>query len=523
MIKGKRICCLAGMILCFICTAMLAGCQETPKESAVVSKADGFSEDRIAVPLAEGETQKIKLPDRWEETRKWSKDRWIFHTDIELESIETGNLPVVEVEQCSMTEEDLARLTEYFAEGQELYVPQLVSKEVYQNKLERLQNMEGVYSVYTIDILMSDEASMLRKGVELAPPESELKEQKTEIRFGPRVVDETEKAIYNIPDDAYDSYDKDLFFSADVGKERKSHISASQYDPDVGTESTYEWMEGDALLYQKKDIDWYKRTHAQYADLPGMDQQWEALLEHCTVMMTKENINEEEGRKQAEALLEELGIGNKIYNDSEPVLWFPDGTYEDAVASSYYDSLWYADLEQAEPGYVYTFLNEAGGQPVDLKYGGVMWGSPDDMENGNTYAPSMPAETVSIAVTRSGVKMFSWTGRCREVSTVAENVKLLSFEKMQERIVKYVSYLFPSSQPMDNPTLFRFDLENLTFGYTYIPAYENPAHAWMVPAWFLELRHAYDDPELDSVEELSDGSWLYLTFNAMDGGIVEMG
>ena len=223
MIKGKRICCLAGMILCFICTAMLAGCQETPKESAVVSKADGLSEDRIAVPLAEGETQKIKLPDRWEETRKWSKDRWIFHTDIELESIETGNLPVVEVEQCSMTEEDLARLTEYFAEGQELYVPQLVSKEVYQNKLERLQNMEGVYSVYTIDILMSDEASMLRKGVELAPPESELKEQKTEIRFGPRVVDETEKAIYNIPDDAYDSYDKDLFFSADVGKERKSH------------------------------------------------------------------------------------------------------------------------------------------------------------------------------------------------------------------------------------------------------------------------------------------------------------
>ena len=89
--------------------------------------------------------------------------------------------------------------------------------------------------------------------------------------------------------------------------------------------------------------------------------------------------------------------------------------------------------------------------------------------------------------------------------------------------MKYVSYLFPGSQPMDNPTLFRFDLENLTFGYTYIPAYENPDHAWMVPAWFLELRHAYDDPELDSVEELSDGSWLYLTFNAMDGGIVEMG
>ena len=39
------------------CGLLLTGCQKTPDQSAVVSKAGGLSEDVIAEPLKDGETQ----------------------------------------------------------------------------------------------------------------------------------------------------------------------------------------------------------------------------------------------------------------------------------------------------------------------------------------------------------------------------------------------------------------------------------------------------------------------------------
>ena len=238
-------------------------------------------------------------------------------------------------------------------------------------------------------------------------------------------------------------------------------------------------------------------------------------------MMTEENIDEKTGQVKAEALLAELGIDGKIYAYSEPALWFPSGTYEEDIAFSYSDSLWNADLSQAEPGYVYTFLNEVGGLPVDVQYGGGTWGTGEG--ESEAYAPAISVETVSVAVTRSGIKMFSWTGMAKEVSVVAENVKIQDFEKIQERIRQYISYCFPGNQPVDSTAMYYYELEEMSFGYTYIPAYENPDHVWAVPAWFLEFRNYYKEPELDGGKEEKAASWLSLTFNAMDGGVVKAG
>ena len=45
---------------------MLSGCQETPEESAVVSKADGISEAVVCEPLKEGEKRETGVPAHWE-------------------------------------------------------------------------------------------------------------------------------------------------------------------------------------------------------------------------------------------------------------------------------------------------------------------------------------------------------------------------------------------------------------------------------------------------------------------------
>ena len=81
------------------CGLLLTGCQKTPDQSAVVSKAGGLSEDVIADPLKDGETQTLNLPEHWDTTVTWSNDRGVFRADQKLESVTTGNLPVIEVSQ----------------------------------------------------------------------------------------------------------------------------------------------------------------------------------------------------------------------------------------------------------------------------------------------------------------------------------------------------------------------------------------------------------------------------------------
>ena len=179
-----------------------------------------------------------------------------------------------------------------------------------------------------------------------------------------------------------------------------------------------------------------------------------------------------------------------------------------------------ADFDEAEAGYVYTFLNEVGGLGVNFMYGGITNGYISGVRE-EAYAPAFKVETVEIAVTESGVKYFAWTGMSEAVSTVAENVKILPFDKMKDRMTEYVSYQFPGSQPADSESRFMYEAWDLTFGYTYLTAYENPDHAWAVPAWFLELKSGQSAPELTGSDEIEMTGWVYFTFSAIDGGGVE--
>ena len=115
------------------CGLLLAGCQKTPDQSAVVSKAGGLSEDVIADPLKDGETQTLNLPEHWDTTVTWSNDRGVFHADQKLESVTTGNLPVIEVSQKKLELEQLNGLISYFAGGEILYQTQELTREYYQN------------------------------------------------------------------------------------------------------------------------------------------------------------------------------------------------------------------------------------------------------------------------------------------------------------------------------------------------------------------------------------------------------
>jgi len=148
------------------CGLLLTGCQKTPDQSAVVSKAGGLSDDVIAEPLKDGETQTLDLPEHWDTTVTWSNDRGVFHADQKLESVTTGNLPVIEVSQKKLELEQLNGLISYFAGGEILYQTQELTREYYQNLLDRIKNREGFYADNSVEFIVEgDEDSQITVGL----------------------------------------------------------------------------------------------------------------------------------------------------------------------------------------------------------------------------------------------------------------------------------------------------------------------------------------------------------------------
>ena len=83
--------CVGIGILCFI----LTGCQKTPEESAVVSKAGGLSENVIAKPLEAGETRENDIPAHWKMEELRNKDRMLLSADLDLGRRSWGIFPLL--------------------------------------------------------------------------------------------------------------------------------------------------------------------------------------------------------------------------------------------------------------------------------------------------------------------------------------------------------------------------------------------------------------------------------------------
>ena len=70
---GRRGCRAAITLIVTLSVAVLAGCRETPEESAVASRAGGLPEDAVIQPLVDGKTQIIELPDKWQQSKLFEK------------------------------------------------------------------------------------------------------------------------------------------------------------------------------------------------------------------------------------------------------------------------------------------------------------------------------------------------------------------------------------------------------------------------------------------------------------------
>lgn len=503
----------------------LNGCQKTPEKSAVVSKAGGLSEDVIAEPLTDGETRVVELPGHWKHSELRSNDRVTLSVDFPMKSMEVGNLPIIEMKNHVMTQEELENLVEYFAGDEELYVPEATTKADYQEIKDRMENGEGFYghnSLYYKNML-----KYLDNAIEVAPSEQPEKE-KVEVKFQKRPVDkafyESQKYFYDATsrdiselDAVMANYDYDCYLYADVGDERKAAIKAAQYNADIGNVSRFSWETGAMVITEEDYIHTKNLNTGQIAYNATIDyyKQIDETLKQFEAALNEEPITLDAGQKQAEKVLKDLGIQDMSVLSTQKAVWFPKGAYTEKLYSNFEDDLQYADMGQAKTGYIYTFSRTVGGLPVGQFDRSFMQNAIE-----GSYIPPFDTEAVDILVTEDGIQSFSWEGMCEEVDTVAENTNLLPFEDIQEKAIDQMYYNYASmGQPSESRTKFIYRLIDAWLGYTYVPAYGKPENAWLVPTWFFKEDTHVDDTAEMGVEYDEEKAYEFM-LNATDGGMI---
>lgn len=499
------------LLIMMLCMA-LTGCQKTPDKSSVVSKADGLREDVIAEPLASGEKRTLDNPVHWKINDKRSNDRVTISADLELGTIETGNLPVIEMKNHELGQEELVKLVLYFSENNDLYVQQIYTKDIYQKVIDRIENKEGTYGDTTMWTSHQELKEALKTAIKLAP-DIPAEPKKAEIKFQKIIDNPAFTAAQGWAGGKKDEQDSDAenYFSVDVGGERTAHIDAERYDSKLGNSSKFSWMQG-ADIVEAATIQKYK-MQCKYQNDAGLDtsgytEGYSALLSQYDACLDQPGIEEEEGKKQAEQVLQDLDITDMVCSSSEKILWFPKGAFPERDSLGFWsDHLWQGNLEEAEAGYQYIFSANIEGTPVKQVYGTI---SEKTIES---YTPPFPVEEITITVTKGGIRSFDWQGMTEEVEQIAENTELLSFETIQNQLLDQIFYWYSQQgQPVNDTTLFNYQIISTELEYTYIPAYKEPKNAWLVPVWVFTVKESAG--EVETVQNLS------FVLNALDGGVV---
>ena len=230
----------------------------------------------------------------------------------------------------------------------------MVTKDAYQEVLDRISSKEGSYlqSAYSTSIAGIQNAT--REGMELAPDEASAPE-KMEIKFQKKTEDHGVEAARSWMSTELENTDTEDYFTADVGEDRKAYIEAERYNQEIDNDSSFLWMEGSNFI-EEETIETEEMQSEYYSsfgmDTNGYTEKFHELADAYRKCMDKITFTEEDGKEQAEQVLEDLGIDGMGLVDSDRTVWFPNGACSERNGLGLgSDALWQGDLDRGLPGY----------------------------------------------------------------------------------------------------------------------------------------------------------------------------
>lgn len=450
MKNGKR-------LLALLCLSALCACQPTPEQEAVVNRADGALEAALAAP-AQPEAE-YDAPARWEEAFTLQNGVEV-RIDADIELGEGARHPVYTIERGRLTgEQALALLNGLFPGDLELRVNR-------DSREELLYDMRRVRRGYFVDV---DEES----GEVIYAPYEDETEQLAALQQ--RLSAAPEQDAY-APLEAED-------LAAGGGRLAVRAAGGQQY---------YVWAEERSLCVSTSR---QGTVQSETAVLQG-GYAGEARGQGVGDVL----ITEEEAVETARAALARAGLAGSFaisHAEKARMLEFDP------------DELHYT----GSVGYVVYAGRSAEGYAA-LPYG--LYSEERQRDGGQeqqeepAYAQPWFMDVLYLYVTQRGVEEFCWDNMNRVLLTANENVALLEFSKVQERIRSVMKQNY--SYAPDNARFAWVEISRIALTLAIDQMPDQGDEALLCPVWAVICND-------ERGERVYQGDRVLL-INALDGSVV---
>lgn len=480
----KYTCKRAVALLFSVFLLTLCACQKTPEKKAVVSKSGGIAKENTIDRMNDGEVKEMDIPAHWKETMESDDGRVRVIADLDMEKMSVSNTPVREMSSKQLTQKRLEELVKYFAGDKKLYVEPRMTKSELQVILEQMDNREGRY----IEWSLSDDGKRER-AAELQSKALEVRAEKEYVKPAFTFPIKTERQEINGSEfeNIVLTEKNTVDVRVDAGKPGDPKIFATQYNENAGTTSCFSYKKNESIsetwIEQSEEIERY--YDIQTTEKSEKERQYEkennAMFRKA--ISGEPSVSLDKAKELAEKLMSDLKIKGMGLLKIERA-----GIIENRPYSMYVET---ADWSSAKVGYLLTYSTVVEDILVE---GNISAGSRDGLPEEEYQPPLMP-ERIEVIITNEGIVEFSWYNMAKKEAVVVENTKLLPFEQIKEKLMAHTYYSRTSPDPKKNPDksvmIMTSAVKAVNLQYVYTTAYEEPNHAWLVPAWVFTTEDSY--------------------------------
>lgn len=485
---------LTALIFYIVIVLTLSACQPTPKQDAVVNKADGLMQAKIdSSPMA---TQKIEVPPTLQIDPFGTKEFQVV-VDANIIVPETLCYPIAEIEPRVITTEWVKKLMLIMANGNPIVT--------YENEMPQTKS-QILDEISVLQDMLANPETYLPKGMSEDMQSETINEWQESLQ--------TWQEAYRTAPDVFEEKEIDLASAAltsagqitgavDFGKSRKAYLTVSRMLGGAGGSVEFNNLDDDVGLPFNFDLN---------SDFTKMNDI---------------TISKEEAVQFGLNYIEKLGetgfapaliLAGYCEPRSESKLQVKD--YPQCYKILFTRSVESVPTTYRESKYD-LFINDpfpAGNSDV----------TPKDTEK--QYAPYCPQEYIQMIIRDSGVNYMYWEMPSKQLGILNKNVELQPFDKIIERFKSQVLYeAFPSldeGSAVNKKTLL---IDRIELGMMQIRKKDSVSTLIMIPTWtfFGKTILQYTEPQLggyplnENNEYVSEiPGYSYLIINAVDGSII---
>ena len=480
--RGNTVKKQTGLILLLAAFLLLCACVPTPEEPVVIGKDQSAMVEKAQEKPAYAQTEgtfdwleRLGAPARYTATLTSIGGRLKVEADAKV-IVPDGELPIVFVTPRSFSDEDAERFMKaLLGDDPKCLRPEDENrtKAMYERQILEWSYALDHWEEYGASVWdMYDTKEEFREALQ-GLMEKAADAPETLETFAPVLAWEPILWQTDAGQRAYG--DESMHFLTLNADGTKSSLSITN-GADVARSGVHYWRDSEGLADQLEDVD---------------GGQWQNELQ----------ISEEEARAAAEATLSQMGLGHLVCAFGKFIRCYRMNTVrEDAP----YQSGWMLVYTPAVNGTALTYTLRTG---VD----------------NNDYNRRWQYERCYLLVDEKGVALLHYYDACTLDSVMVKACTLLPFEKIVEIFEKMVLIVDNDADLYDVDRTYR--ITSVRLGMTSIPA-ENGNGGFLVPCWdFMGDEYAAEEfPETWKRTGMTqDGSFSYLTINAIDGSIIQRG